>query len=151
MSSKKYKVRDLVETKNDFGSRTFVVIEITEIGYRVVSIKDKKRYNLTDDQIAYKTGILPEDSPLLLVDEYDVQKGKEYCLYQSREFPEEAKKWKTLAELKPGDKMQLVHRRMIFKEAVFVAINFKKPIYPIRAEIKGFVHDFRLNSMIFKN
>jgi hypothetical protein len=149
--SKKYKVRDLVETKNEFGARIFAVIEITEIGYRAVSIKDKKRYNLIDDQISCKTGILPEDSPLLLVDEYDIQKGKEYCLYQASEFPEEAEKWKALAELKPGDKMQLVHRRMIFKEAVFVAINFKKPLYPIRAKIKGFVHDFKLNSMIFKN
>ena len=148
MSIRSYQVRDLVNTTDDFGARTFALVSITETGYRAVAMKDKKRYNLTDEQIACKVGTISEDSPLLVEDEYDAQRGKEHCLHQAREFPAEAVKWRALANLKPGSTVCLVHRRTIFRDAVFLAVNFKKPLYPIRAKIKGLVHDFRLDAML---
>jgi len=148
MSIRKYLVRDLVNTTDEFGARTFALIAITETGYRAVAMKDKKRYNLTDQQIACKVGTISEDSSLLIEDEYDVQQGKEYCLRQAREFPAEAAKWRALANLKPGNTVCLVHRRTIFRDAVFLSVNFQKPLYPIRAKIKGLAHDFRLDAMI---
>ena len=147
--NRKFKVRDVVNTTEEFGARTFVIIAITETGYRAVAMKDRKRYNLTDEQIAVQVGRVDEDSPLLAEDdEYDTEEGERYCLYQARQFPSEAKKWRVLANLKPGDAICLVHRKVVFREAEFVAINFKKPLYPIRARIKGLVHDFHLEAML---
>lgn len=151
MSISRYQVRDLVNTTDEFGARTFALVSITETGYRAVAIKDKKRYNLTDEQIACKIGTIPEDSPLLIEDEYDAQQGEGYCLRQAREFPAEAVKWRFLANLKPGSKVCLVHRRTIFRDAVFLAVNFTKPLYPIRAKIKGLACDFRLDAMLLED
>lgn len=151
MSIKNFQVRDLVNTTDEFGARTFALVSITEIGYRAIAMKDKKRYNLIDSQIACKVGVLPEDSPLLSQDEYDSQQGKEYCFQQAREFPAEAPKWQALANLNPGNKVCLVHRRTLFRDAEFLSVNFTKPLYPIRAKIKGLVHDFRLDAMILED
>jgi len=150
MSIRKFQVRDLVITTDVFGARTFVLVSITETGYRAVAMKDKKRYNLTDEQIACRVGVISEDSPLL-VDEYYAEKGKDHCLQQAREFPAEAAKWRALANLKPDNTLRLVHRRKIFQDAVFIAVNCKKPLYPIRAKIKGLAHDFRLDAMILED
>lgn len=144
----KYKVRDVVNTTSEFGERTFAIVSIETIGYRAVALKDRKRYNITDDQISGRVGEISEDSPLLLEDEYDHFDGQAYCLQQAREFPAEAQKWQILAKLKGGDKITLVHRKTIFKDAEFVGINFKRPIHPIRAKIKGLAHDFRLSSLM---
>ena len=146
----KFKVRDIVKTTDEFGARTFVLIATTEVGYRAIATKDKKRYNLTDDQIAFCTGQVPEDSPFLLQDGYDPIAGSQYCLHQARLFPTEAEKWRILANLSPGVEISLIHRQMIFR-AEFVAINFTKPLYPIRAKIKGLAHDFRLEAMLSKD
>lgn len=146
--NRRFKVRDVVNTTEEFGARTFVLVAITETGYRAVAMKDKKRYNLTDEQIAIQVGRVDEDSPMLVEDEYDQTEGESYCLYQARQFPSEAKKWRILANLKPGDSISLVHRKTVFRDAEFVAINFKKPLYPIRAKIKGLVHDFHLEAML---
>lgn len=151
LMSKKYQIRDLVNTTDEFGARTFALVSITDIGYRAVAIKNKKRYNLTDNQIACKIGTIPEDSLLLVEYEYDTQDGEKYCLQQAREFPMEVAKWIVLSKLKPGDKIQLVHRRIIFQNAEFLAVNFTKPLFPIRAKIKGLTHDFRLEAMILEN
>lgn len=148
VNDRRFKVRDVVNSTDEFGARTFVIIAITETGYRAVAMKDKKRYNLTDGQIAVQVGRVEEDSPLLVQDEYDQEEGEAYCQYQARQFPSEAKKWRVLANLKPGDAICLVHRKTVFREAEFVAINFKKPLYPIRARIKGLVHDFHLEAML---
>ena len=147
-SIRNYQVRDLVNTKEEFGARTFALIAVTETGYRAVAMKDKKRYNLTDDQIDCKIDELPENSPLLVEEEYDVQKGQDYCLQQAREFRAEADKWRALANLKPNDTICLVHRKNIFRDAIFLGVNFNKPLYPIQAKIRGLAHNFRLSAMI---
>lgn len=145
----RFQVRDIVVTIDDFGARTFVIIEVTTVGYRAVAMKDKKRYNLSDNQIASKLGTVLESSPFLVLDEY--QPIEQYCLEQAREHPSEAVKWKALAKLKPGSSLALVHRKTVFKNAEFVAINFNKPLYPIRAKIKNMAYDFHLEAMILED
>ena len=151
MSIKKYQHRDLVNTTDEFGGRTFVISSVAEHGYCAIAIDNKKKYNLRDFQISSKIGVLPDNSDLLVEVEYDHETGRQYCIQQSREFPAESVKWLALANLKKNDKLCLVHRRNIFHDAVFVSINFKKPLYPIRAIIKGLTFDFRLDAMILEN
>jgi hypothetical protein len=146
-----FQVRDLVVTKDEFGARTFAIISITENGYNAVAIKSKKRYKLVDEQIACKIGEISKDSVLLIEDKYDVLKGQQHCLHQAREFPSEAIKWRALAKLTTDETICLSHRRLIFKDAVFLGINFTKPLYPIRARIMGKVHDFKLSALILSS
>lgn len=151
MSIRRFQVRDVVNTKDEFGARTFALIAITETGYRSVAMKSKKKYNLTDAQIDCKIGELSENDPLFFEEEYDVSKGQDYCLQQAREFILEADKWIALSKLKPNDTICLVHRKNIFQNAVFLGINFNKPLYPIQAKIKGLTHNFKLSSMILQS
>ena len=150
MSVNRFKVRDIVITTDEFGARTFILIAVTETGYRAIAKKDKKRYNLTDKQIAFCSGQVPEDSPFLLDDIYDPKEGRRYCLHQARLFPAEAKKWQILANISSGSEILITHQKTIFR-AAFVTINFNKPLYPIRAKIKGVTHDFKLESMLLKD
>ena len=151
MSVRKFQIRDVVNTTDEFGARTFVLISFTETGYRAVALKDRKRYNLTDDQIAVRVGRVDEESPLLVQDDYVASAGQTYCLQQAREFPNEAKRWRFLANLKPGDSLCLVHRKTIVRDAEFIGINSTKPLYPVRARIKGLAHDFRLDAMLLED
>lgn len=146
--NRKFQIRDVVNTTDEFGGRTFVLVKITETGYRAVAMKGKKRYNITDAEIAVKVGQVAEDSPLLQEDEFDHEEGERFCLYQARQFPSEAAKWKVLANLKAGDAICVVHRKTVFRDAVFIGINLNKPLYPIRAKIKDLAHDFSLESLL---
>lgn len=146
-----FKVRDLVKTKDEFGARTFALIGVTKNGYLAVAIKNKKRYNLVDEHIACKVGEISEDSIFLVAEKYDVLKGQQYCRQQAREFPAEASHWLALAKLTTNDTICLVHRHLIFSEAVFLEINFTKPLYPIRARIMGKIHDFKLSALILSS
>lgn len=147
--TRRFQVRDVVRTTEEYGHRQFVVVDINHQGYRAVSRKDKRRYNLTEDQIERKLGQVSEDDPILVPEEeaYDSEAGRRYCNLQARNFPSEAPKWHFLAGRNPGDKIRVVHRKTIF-EAEFLQINQKRPLYPIRARIKGLVHDFHLEALL---
>lgn len=150
--SLKYNIRDLVSATADFGGRVFLILETTEDGYLALETKNKKRYPLKDNQIATKIGEINQNDPLLLehYDDHDANAAEVYCNLQARTFPEESKKWMFLATLKVRDKISLVHRKTIYT-AEFVRINLDKPLYPIRAKIKGLAHDFKLDSLILQN
>lgn len=147
--SLKYQVRDLVVATSEFGGRTFLILELKENGYLALEMRNKKRYPLQDGQIAAKVGEVQFDSPVLLehLDDHDKDAAETYCNLQARSFPEEKEKWMFLAKLKVGSVISLVHRKTIYP-AVFIRINLDKPLYPIRAKIKGLAHDFRLDSMV---
>lgn len=144
-----YKVRDTVVATNEFGGRTFVILEVGEKNYLAMEMRSKKRYPLQDKQIAGKVGEIAANSPLLTehLDEHDENTAEVYCNEQARTFPEDKEKWIFLATLPVGSRIPLVHRKTIYP-AIFVRINLDKPTYPIRAKIKGMTHDFRLDALI---
>lgn len=144
---KKYKVRDVVETTDEYGNRIFAIIGVDKDGYSAVHLKTGKRYNLTDDQIKRQTDRLPLDSPFLQIDPYDVEDGKTYCRSQRVRFPADAKKWNYLGSIIPGNEIKVIHRNFIHR-AEFVRINMNKPRYPIRAKIEGYTYDFTLQSLV---
>jgi hypothetical protein len=148
-----YKIGDVVKTTPKFGSRTFVIFALTPTGYRGIESTPPyksglKRYPLTIDQIEGCIAEVAYDNPLLVASKYDLFAGREYCLRQAVEFPTESRSWKFLANLKPGDLIRLAHRKKIFPEAEFIGINVTRPLYPIRAKIKGNDHDFRREALI---
>jgi hypothetical protein len=148
--TRKFQLRDVVNTTEEYGARTFVVVDFTSEGYRVLSLKDRKRYNITEDQIGEKVGQVQEDAAILqdADDEpADPDDQERYCELQARNFPSEAAKWRYLSKRRHGDTIKVVHRKTIF-EAVFLRINQKKPLYPIRAKIKGLAHDFHLEALL---
>lgn len=147
--SLKYQVRDLVNATSEFGGRTFLILEAKENGYLALEMRSRKRYPLQDEQIECKVGEVQPGSPVLSehLDDHDEDASEAYCNHQARSFPEDKEKWLFLATLKVGSQISLVHRKTIYP-AVFVRINLDKPLYPIRAKIKGLAHDFRLDAMV---
>jgi hypothetical protein len=144
-----YQYRDVVVTTAEFGSREFLIIDVTKDGYFGMEMKTRKRYPLKPDQIALKLGYVEEGDPILLLcqDVYDRDAAEAYCHMQARSFPKEAEKWKSLTKIKPGDILYVVHRKTKYA-AVFIRVNLDKPLFPIRAKIKGLTHDFRLDSFL---
>lgn len=143
----RFKVRDLVNTTDEYGGRTFCIVERFTSGYKAVALKDHKRYKITDKQIQCKVGEVPTDSPLLEYDAYDPEEGRAYCHRQGRKFVHEAPQWAFLASLNPGDDIVLVHRKQIVP-ATFVQINTNKPRFPIRARFDSRDHDFHLEALL---
>lgn len=143
-----YQLHDMIITTPEYGNRMFVIKEITKEGYKVISIKDKKRYTLSEKQISHKVGTVKENSPILFEDYFDEEQGRDYCLKQAQLYPEEAKKWMALSKLQNGRDIKILHRKTLFPRAEFIGINITKPLYPIRAKIKDLAHDFRLDSFL---
>lgn len=135
----KFQINDIVETTEEFGNRRFTILGITDVGYKAVA-RNSKIYNLEDSQISKKVGTSKKEQE----DTFDI---KTYCLMQSKEFPQESEAWLFLSKLTPGQIFGVVHRKYLF-DAEFVGINFKKPLYPIRAKIKGKMYDFKLTSVL---
>lgn len=140
-----YKINDVVLTTQEYGSRKLVIIEILSHGYKAMSLGVKKFYTINDSHIENK------------VDEFNIESQKanfnpelmrRFCEKQARLFPLEADKWLFLSTLIPGDSICLIHRDAKFESAEFCSINTQKQIYPIRAKIKGMLHDFRLRALI---
>jgi len=147
--SLKYQVRDLVNVTQEFGCRTFLILEIREDGYLALEMRNKKRYPLLDDQIEVKVGEVEENAPILYMhtDKHDSSAAESYCNEQARGSKTESARWLFLAKLKPGTTLRLIHRKFIH-QAVFVRLNLDRPQYPIRAKIKGLAHDFRLDALV---
>jgi len=146
--SLKYQVRDLVNVTIDFGGRTFLILEVNENSYFALEMRSKKRYPLLEGQIEKKVGEVQPGNPLLSehLDQHDEDAAEVYCNLQARTFPEDKEKWLFLAKLKAESSISLVHRKTIYP-ATFVRINIDKPLYPIRAKIKGLTYDFRLSAL----
>lgn len=140
---------DVVKTKPEFGNRVFVIIESSDSKYLCICVNSKKRYNIEKSQIQEKIGEVPIDSPILILDNFDLEEGRDFCLRQIRKNEINSKKWKFLANSKPGDNLILVHRKVIYPQAEFVGINVDR-IYAIRARIKGLAHDFRIESLLLE-
>lgn len=146
----KYAPQDIVSVKPEFGNRTFLILEVRERDYYAMEMKSKKRYPLLEDQIAVKTGQVESGTPAMTdyLDEHDPVASEVFCNEQAKGAKiDEVARWLTLAKLKPGDKLKLVHRKLVFP-AIFIKVNTDKPVFPLRAKIKGLTHDFRLDSMI---
>lgn len=141
----KYQVRDVVDTLPEFGGRTFAIVRISDGKYLGVALKGKKRYWLEESQIKEKVGFLPDDSPLLLLDDaYDPAMGSHYA--EQRATDTNDPRWLRLSKLNPGDKVDVIHRKFVH-EAAFVQININKPIKVFRAKINGVSHDLTLDSV----
>lgn len=140
-------VRDIIQTKSEYGSRQFVIIEIlTKNQFRCISQDNKKRYVLSLDQIQSKIGEVGINDPILLSEELDIEAGFEYALRQSKSQSEDAKKWLFLADCGPGKVIYLIHRKAIFP-VEFIGINPKRPRYPIRGKMRGKAADFSLTAL----
>lgn len=115
-----------------------------------MEMKSKKRYPLLEDQILEKVGQVDSESPAMTnyLDEHDPVAAEVFCNEQAKGAKiDEVGRWLTLAKLKPGDRLRLVHRKLVFP-AIFIKVNTDKPVFPLRAKIKGLTYDFRLDSMI---
>lgn len=133
----KYQKNDIVQTKDSFGANEFVVLEVGQGWY--LCKKNNKKYKIREDQIADKVG---ETLPVVKkqIDQED------FCVEQGKKFPQEKDKWEFLACCEPGQKLKLIHRNYLC-DAEFIAVNFSKPIRPIRAKMLGKVYDFAFNSL----
>lgn len=145
--SLKYDLHDIVCVTPEFGSRTFIIYELVQNGYLAIDVKTKKRYPINDSQISFKIDKSNSDNPLLSLDHFNEDDARCFCQNMRLANPNQAEKWGILENLIPGAPLKLIHRKAIYS-GTFVKINFDKPAYPIRAKIKGLVHDFRLDSLV---
>lgn len=142
-----YKLRDVVVTTHEYGKRKLVITEIVGNLYRATCVSTKKNYMVADEQIENVIDEVTNDF-LSTTELINSESIKSFCLDQARLFPDEASKWNFLSTLNCGDSICLVHRNIRFEGAVFCGINPRKPIYPVRAKIKGRLHDFRLTALL---
>jgi hypothetical protein len=144
----KYQVKDIVRTVLEYGDRLFAIVRLDVGRYYAVALTNKKRYWLEESQIKCKEGTIPDNSPLLLLDDaYDHADGA-YFAQQKALFTanDTAKRWSILAALKPGDKVDVVVNKFIHS-AEFMQINTRKPVKVFRARVLGRALDLPLEAV----
>lgn len=139
-----YRLRDIVLTTPEFGSRKFIIVGIEENFYWGKQINAGKKYKINADQIEKKIGVAagPEEQYPTFEEQIS------FCIANSLRFKEEKDKWEFLSLCGPGEKIKLIHQNHIH-DAELMQINLNKPLRPIRAKLNGRVYDFALVSLVF--
>ena len=132
-----YCLNDIILTKDEFGKKEFVIVGICEDFY--ICKKGDKKYHISPNQITQKIG---EYIPI----KEEIFDQLEFCLQQAAKFPKEKEKWEYLAVLKPNDKLNLIHRKILYPTE-FIKININKPTKPIQAKMKGKAFNFSLDAL----
>lgn len=143
-----YKVKDIVRTVLEYGDRLFAIVGIDNGKYYTVAMSTKKRYWLEESQIRCKEWTLPDDSPLLLLDDaYDPSAGSYFA--QQKAIITEGdvqRRWQLLASLIPGQTVDVVVRKVIHR-AIFVQINATKSVKVFRARVQDRAMDLSLSTL----
>lgn len=144
----KYQVKDVVRTVAEYGDRLFAIVRLDVGKYYAVALTNKKRYWLEESQIKCKEGAIPDNSPLLLLDDaYDPGEGSYFARQKAMStIGDPAKRWSILAALNPGDSFDVVVGKFIHT-AVFIQVNTTKPTKVFRARVKGKLLDLPLDAL----
>lgn len=128
-------MNDIILTKDEFGKKEFIIVALCEDFY--ICKRNDKKYNIFPNQIIQK---IREYIPVK--EEFFDQ--LEFCLQQGSKFPKEKEKWDYLAVLKINDKLNLLHRNVLYPTKFIKITN--KPTKPIQAKMKGKTFNFPLDA-----